>query len=45
LSKKIIKKETEGSNIDATGTSTAREAGEREHADNGSHIDESMLIH
>jgi len=37
--------ETRGSNIGAAGTSTAREAGEGEHADNGSHMDESMPIH
>jgi len=37
--------ETGGSDIDAAGTGTAREAGEGEHADNGSHIDKSMPIH
>ena len=38
-------RETGGSNIGAAGTGTAREAGEGEHADNGSHIEKSMPIH
>jgi hypothetical protein len=36
--------ETGGSNIDTAGTGIAGEAREGEHADNGSHIDESMPI-
>jgi hypothetical protein len=38
-------RETRGSNIGAAETGTAREDGEGENADNGSHIDESMPIH
>jgi hypothetical protein len=37
--------ETGGSNIGAAETGTAREDGEGENADNGSHIEESMPIH
>lgn len=37
--------ETRGSNIGAAKTGTAREDGEGENADNGSHIEESMPIH